>query len=569
MKSYTYVAKSKNGKEVRGTINAEDVKDFMAQAKAKNLEIKGYEEKDVKDSKSIRKFKTEELSFCCRQLAAMLTSGLTLVKALDILSKEQPTEQAKEVWQSIYENVQKGESFSSSLEQYRGVFPEFLISMVGAGESSGSLDTIMQRMSDHYQKEQKMNNTIKGAMTYPIILGFLCIVIIIAMFTFIMPTFAGLYESPDDMPAFTKAMMAFSDSLVHYWFVYIIVIGAIVFGITYIMKIPSTRLKFDKLIIKGPGFGPLVVKIYTARFARTLSSLYSSGIPMVECLQRSSSILGNRYIDELFENVVDEVKQGETLYNAPKDGSVLMYAGGGQVPPYYSGSWEHNLANPEEYTIVSSMVGLAVPSGAVMVTQPDKPFNTWPELVEYIKANPNTLTVAVANGTPHEIRMKLLFQREGLMDMVRWISGTNNDISTGLLGGNIDIGMLTETAGPQYIHEGDLKGLIYSNWLRNYADNEVKPVLDAIDTVADIYGDEEAPSLCCAWPMALAGPAGMDEALCDKIAEVVNGIVDSEEFMQRVRDLGGTNTFQAFTREEMREMMDHVDEQVRAFYGEG
>ncbi|MBQ9696029.1 MAG: type II secretion system F family protein [Oscillospiraceae bacterium] len=313
MKSYTYVAKSKNGKEVRGTINAEDVKDFMAQAKAKNLEIKGYEEKDVKDSKSIRKFKTEELSFCCRQLAAMLTSGLTLVKALDILSKEQPTEQAKEVWQSIYENVQKGESFSSSLEQYRGVFPEFLISMVGAGESSGSLDTIMQRMSDHYQKEQKMNNTIKGAMTYPIILGFLCIVIIIAMFTFIMPTFAGLYESPDDMPAFTKAMMAFSDSLVHFWFVYIIVIGAIVFGITYIMKIPSTRLKFDKLIIKGPGFGPLVVKIYTARFARTLSSLYSSGIPMVECLQRSSSILGNRYIDELFENVVDEVKQGETL----------------------------------------------------------------------------------------------------------------------------------------------------------------------------------------------------------------------------------------------------------------
>lgn len=313
MKSYTYVAKSKNGKEVRGTINAEDVKDFMAQAKAKNLEIKGYEEKDVRDSKSIRKFKTEELSFCCRQLAAMLTSGLTLVKALDILSKEQPTEQAKEVWQSIYENVQKGESFSSSLEQYRGVFPEFLISMVGAGESSGSLDTIMQRMSDHYQKEQKMNNTIKGAMTYPIILGFLCIVIIIAMFTFIMPTFAGLYESPDDMPAFTKAMMAFSDSLVHFWFVYIIVIGAIVFGITYIMKIPSTRLKFDKLIIKGPGFGPLVVKIYTARFARTLSSLYSSGIPMVECLQRSSSILGNRYIDELFENVVDEVKQGETL----------------------------------------------------------------------------------------------------------------------------------------------------------------------------------------------------------------------------------------------------------------
>jgi type IV pilus assembly protein PilC len=313
MKSYTYVAVNEKGKEIKGSLNAENEKDFLTQIKAKGLTLKTFDEKAGSDSKSIKKFKTQELAFCCRQLAAMLTSGLTLVKALDILSKEQPTEQARAVWQDIYENVQKGESFSESLQMYRGVFPEFLISMVSAGESSGSLDTIMQRMSDHYQKEQKMNNTIKGAMTYPIILGILCIVIIIGMFTFIMPTFAGLYESPDDMPAFTKVMMGFSNSLVHFWYVYILVILAIVFAVTYVMKIPSTRLKWDKLIIKGPGFGPLVVKIYTARFARTLSSLYSSGIPMVECLKRSSAILGNRYIDECFENVIDEVKQGETL----------------------------------------------------------------------------------------------------------------------------------------------------------------------------------------------------------------------------------------------------------------
>ena len=313
MKSFSYTGTTPAGKQVKGTINAEDERDFMSQVSQKGLTNLKYEEKEITSSKTIKKFNTKDLAFCCRQLAAMLTSGLTLVKALDILSKEQPNEQAKQVWQDVYENVQKGESFSSSLEQYRGVFPEFLISMVSAGESSGSLDVIMQRMSDHYQKENKMNNTIKGAMTYPIILGVLCIVIIIAMFTFIMPTFAGLYESPDDMPAFTKAMMAFSNSLVNFWYIYIIVIGGIIFGVTYIMKIPATRLKWDKLIIKGPGFGPLVVKLYTARFARTLSSLYSSGIPMVECLQRSSSILGNRYIDELFENVVDEVKQGETL----------------------------------------------------------------------------------------------------------------------------------------------------------------------------------------------------------------------------------------------------------------
>jgi len=312
MKSFSYTGTTPAGKQVKGTINAEDERDFMSQINAKGLTNLKYQEKDT-SSKTIKKFSTKDLSFCCRQLAAMLTSGLTLVKALDILSKEQPSEQAKEVWQNVYENVQKGESFSASLEAYRGVFPEFLISMVNAGETSGQLDVIMQRMSDHYQKEVKMNNTIKGAMTYPLILGFLCIVVVVGMFTFIMPTFAGLYDDPDDMPAFTKLMMGFSNSLVNFWYVYIMVITGIVFGVTYVMKIPSTRLKWDKFILKAPTVGPLVVKVYTARFARTLSSLYSSGIPMVECLHRSAAILGNRYIDECFENVIDEVKQGETL----------------------------------------------------------------------------------------------------------------------------------------------------------------------------------------------------------------------------------------------------------------
>ena len=212
MKSFSYTGTTPAGKQVKGTINAEDERDFMSQVNAKGLTNLKYEEKDIESSKTIKKFSTKDLAFNCRQLAAMLTSGLTLVKALDILSKEQPNEQAKQVWQSVYENVQKGESFSSSLEMYRGVFPEFLISMVNAGETSGQLDVIMQRMSDHYAKENKMNNTIKGAMTYPIILGIMAIAVVIGMFTFIMPTFAGMYESPDDMPAFTKAMMAFSDS---------------------------------------------------------------------------------------------------------------------------------------------------------------------------------------------------------------------------------------------------------------------------------------------------------------------------------------------------------------------
>ncbi len=313
MKSYSYVAQDARGKQVKGKANAENEQEFLEKMKERGLFIKDYKEDESSSTRSIYKFDTKELSFCCRQLSAMLTSGLTLVKAIDILTKEQEKDKARAIWQDIYENVQKGESFSSTLEMHAGSFPDFLISMVGAGESSGSLDVIMTRMSEHYAKENKLKNTVKGAMIYPIILAVLCVVIVIFLFTFIMPTFIDMYEDPSTMPALTKIMAAMSDFLRTKWIVLIIIAVGAFFGIRYALKVPNLRLKVDRLLIKGPGWGPLITKIYTGRFARTLSSLYSSGIPMVECLQRASAVLGNSYIDQKFEEVVDEVKQGETL----------------------------------------------------------------------------------------------------------------------------------------------------------------------------------------------------------------------------------------------------------------
>jgi len=131
-----------------------------------------------------------------------------------------------------------------------------------------------------------------------------------------MPTFIEMYDDPSKMPALTKVMMHISNFLRTKYIILIVVVVGLIFGIKYLLKIPSIRLKFDRLLIKGPGFGPLLVKVYTGRFSRTLSSLYSSGIPMVECLERSSAILGNTYIDERFRDVVDEVKQGEPLSSA-------------------------------------------------------------------------------------------------------------------------------------------------------------------------------------------------------------------------------------------------------------
>lgn len=313
MKTFIYTATDVQGNTVKNArMTAEDVNDFLEKIHEKGMFCSSYKEASAKSSNTLHKFTTKELSNDCRQLSAMLTSGLTLVKALDILHKEQEKKAQKQIYQEIYEEVQKGQSFSDALKMQQGAFPNFMISMVQAGEASGSLDVIAKRLEDNYAKESKLNNKIKGALMYPIILAVLCVAIVVAMFTFIMPTFKDLMTE-DDMKGITGALFTFSDSLIANWYIYVAVVLAVIFVVKYSLKIPSVRYKFDKLKCKGPGFGKLVVKVYTGKFARTLSSLYSSGIPMVEAIERSAAILNNDYIQKAFETVVDEVKQGEQL----------------------------------------------------------------------------------------------------------------------------------------------------------------------------------------------------------------------------------------------------------------
>ncbi len=313
MKTFIYTATDVQGNTIKNArMVAEDVNDFLEKINEKGLFCSSYKEASDKKSNTLHKFKMEELAFNCRQLSAMLSSGLTLVRALDILSKEQPKEATRQIFREIYEEVQKGSSFSDALKMQQGAFPNFMVSMIQAGESSGQLDIIVKRLEEYYDKQNKLNNKIRGALMYPIILAVLCVIIVIALFTFILPTFKDLMTE-EDMKGLTGALFAFADSLTGYWYIYIGVVLALIFIISYGLKIPSVRYKFDKLICKMPKIGKLIIKVYTGKFARTLSSLYSSGIPMVEALERSAAILDNTFIEQAFVTVVSEVKQGEQL----------------------------------------------------------------------------------------------------------------------------------------------------------------------------------------------------------------------------------------------------------------
>lgn len=312
MKTFIYTATDVQGNTVKNArMQAEDVNDFLDKINEKGLFCSSYKETNSKGDKNIYKFKTKELSFNCRQLSAMISSGLTLVKALDILYKEQPKEATKRVFREVYDEVQKGRAFSEALKMQDGAFPDFFISMIAAGEASGQLDVIMKRLEEHYDKEGKLANKIRGAITYPIILLVLLIAVILILAIKVFPIFRDM--AGDNANAIAKFLFAFSDSLMAHWYVYLLVVGIVAFVINYLLKIETVRLKWDKFLIKMPMVGKLLVKVYTGRFSRTLSNLYSSGIPMVESLERSSKILGNTYIVKSFETVVDEVKQGDQL----------------------------------------------------------------------------------------------------------------------------------------------------------------------------------------------------------------------------------------------------------------
>ncbi len=368
MTTFSYVATDVNGKKVKGTEMAEDSQELIDKLKQKGLFCTTY--KDIAKNKASDvkfKFKTKDLAFFCRQLAAMLTSGISLVKALHILQSQTEDKKQKQVLLDIYEEVQKGRSFSEAIATKPGVFPGLFVSMVSAGEVSGNLDMIMNRVAEHYAKDSKTQNKIKGAMIYPIVLLCLLVVMMIAMFTLIMPMFRDLIGD-GEIPALSAAMFGISDFMINQWYILVIIVVVIAIIFRIILKTPASKLKWDAMLLKMPKVGKLLKTIYTARFARTMSNLFSSGLQMVDCIEKSVGTLGNTYIIKEFEDVIENVKRGEALSVAIGrtgifDGMFISIIYVGEE----SGTLDQILAKSSDYydeeadSAVSSLVSLMEP----------------------------------------------------------------------------------------------------------------------------------------------------------------------------------------------------------------
>lgn len=315
MNKYSYVATDISGRSIRGTEMADDFKDLQSKLKARNLFVTSY--KDLGDGVADvkYKFKTSEVSFVSRQLASMTSAGLSLVRALYILQEQQENKKAKAILLDIYEEVQKGRSFSEVLKSKPGVFPEMFVSLVAAGEASGTLDAMFNRLSDHYANANKTANKIKGALVYPIVLGVLLVAVMVFLFMKIVPTFVSMMDEKD-LSVISKALIAVSNSLINYWYVYLIVIFFLIVTIKVVNRIPSTKYKIDEFKLKMPKIGKLVGKIYTGSFARNMANLYGAGLQMVECIEKSVAVINNTYVRERFKEVVNDIKLGEAMSKA-------------------------------------------------------------------------------------------------------------------------------------------------------------------------------------------------------------------------------------------------------------
>lgn len=323
MPHYNYTAVGISGKRYSGTLEAANLTQLAIKVRENNQYIvKAEDRADIVTSRQLgtnRKVKVKPLAIFCRQFATLINAGITAVKSLDILYQQTEDKQMKAYIGRIYEAVQKGEAMSEAFKKQGLAFPELFNNMLLAGESSGNLDQVLLRLADHFEKENKLKNKIKGAMIYPAVLMTLTVVVVILMLTVVLPSFTGIIlAGGGTIPLPTRILLGASDFLSHYWY---IVAGIIIlFTISWraFKRSEKGHLWWDTFKLKIPIVKKSLRMIYSSRFSRTLSTLLSSGIQMLPSIEITARIIGNQLIHDKLKLSIEDIRRGAPLSLAMK-----------------------------------------------------------------------------------------------------------------------------------------------------------------------------------------------------------------------------------------------------------
>jgi len=318
MPMYKWVAETRKGRIIKGELEANDEKAARFQLKRRNLEVKRLKEKPKDLFENVAflqpKVKKKDLVIFTRQFSTMIDAGLPLVQGLTILAGQTENKTFRNILQEVVKDVEGGASLAEALAKHPKVFNELYVNLVAAGEVGGILDTILQRLANYIEKAEKLKARIKSAMTYPIIVVSIAIIVIAVILVFVIPVFEEMFrEFGSALPLPTQIVVntsRFVKGNVHYMFGGLILL-VILFRLYRNSK--SGRRTTDSAALKLPVFGPLLKKVAVANFTRTLGTMISSGVPIINALDITAKTSGNVILEEVILEVRSGISEGQPI----------------------------------------------------------------------------------------------------------------------------------------------------------------------------------------------------------------------------------------------------------------
>ncbi len=327
MPTFTYSARNTTGTLQRGEIDLptrEEVVGFLRRQKMIPVKI---DQKKASLSLNIaigNPIKTRDIVIFTRQFATMINAGLPLVQSLDILARQTENKALARVIEQVQHDVESGNTLADALRNHPKVFTDLFVNMVAAGEVGGILDVILLRLAVFLEKNDALKRKIKGAMVYPAVIFLVAIGAVATLLIVVIPTFQEMFESAGvPLPAPTRVVIGLSEGLQSYWYIVLAVIAALVIGIRTYYKTSNGQLVIDRLLLRVPIIGPLLRKTAVARFTRTLGTLVSSGVSILDGLEITARTAGNRVIQDAVMASRTSIAGGETIAEPLKRAEVF------------------------------------------------------------------------------------------------------------------------------------------------------------------------------------------------------------------------------------------------------
>ncbi len=312
MPSYEYTARNQQGQESTGTMDAVSRDEVVANLRKQRMVL--IRLREAKKTTRGGRIATRDIVIFTRQFATMINAGLPLVQALDILAQQTDNKALAEVTRQVVYDVESGHTLADALSKHPRAFTALYVNMVAAGEAGGILDTILLRLAVFLEKNDLIVRKVKGAMIYPAVIFSVALIAVVVLLIFVIPTFQQMFASVNmELPLPTRIVIGLSDFLQGYWWLLILAIVAVGFGIQRYYATENGKLVIDRLLLRAPVVGDLLRKSAVSRFTRTLGTLISSGVSILDGLEITARTAGNRVIHDAVMESRGSIAGGETI----------------------------------------------------------------------------------------------------------------------------------------------------------------------------------------------------------------------------------------------------------------